>query len=74
MSMALPQLLQLPEATGYGLRQLILVAGLVIAANGLIMMTVAPVVTRISRTRDPKATLMIGALVVVAGYGLSQVC
>ncbi|MGW1679190.1 MFS transporter [Saccharopolyspora sp. NPDC002376] len=73
MSMALPQLLQLPEVTGYGLGQSILVAGLVMAPNGLIMMAMAPVAARISRTRSPKVTLMVGALVVAAGYGLSQV-
>ncbi|SDZ21287.1 Major Facilitator Superfamily protein [Saccharopolyspora shandongensis] len=73
MSLVVPQLLQLPVATGYGLGQSLLVAGLVMAPNGLIMMAMAPVSARISRTRGPKVTLMAGALVVAIGYGLSQV-
>ncbi|MGW5648613.1 MFS transporter [Saccharopolyspora sp. NPDC003752] len=73
MSLVVPQLLQLPAATGHGLGQSLLVAGLVMAPNGLIMMAMAPVSARISRTRGPKVTLMAGALVVAIGYGLSQV-
>ncbi|MEV0087127.1 MFS transporter [Saccharopolyspora sp. NPDC050642] len=73
MSLVVPQLLQLPVATGHGLGQSLLVAGLVMAPNGLIMMAMAPVSARISRTRGPKVTLMAGALVVAIGYGLSQV-
>ncbi|PSK99950.1 MFS transporter [Murinocardiopsis flavida] len=73
MSLVIPQLLQLPEATGYGFGQTILVAGLVMAPNGLVMMAMAPVSARISRTLGPKVTLMVGALVVAAGYGLSLV-
>ncbi|KAA5828305.1 MFS transporter [Saccharopolyspora hirsuta] len=72
-SLVIPQLLQLPEATGYGLGQSILAAGLVMAPNGLIMMAMSPVSARISRSRGPKVTLMVGALVVAAGYGLSLV-
>ncbi|MER5390281.1 MFS transporter [Saccharopolyspora sp. NPDC002686] len=70
-SLVIPQLLQLPEATGYGLGQSILAAGLVMAPNGLIMMAMAPVSARISQTRGPKVTLMVGALVVAVGYGSS---
>ncbi|OZM69962.1 MFS transporter [Amycolatopsis antarctica] len=73
MSLVIPQLLQLPAATGYGLGQTILVAGLVMAPNGLVMMAMAPISARISRTRGPKITLMTGALVVAIGYGLSLV-
>jgi MFS family permease len=73
MSLVLPQLLQLPEATGYGLGQGMLVVGLVMAPSGLVMMAMAPVSARISRTRGPKTTLMIGAVVVACGYGLNIV-
>ncbi|MER7013819.1 MFS transporter [Saccharopolyspora sp. NPDC000359] len=72
-SLVIPQLLQLPAATGYGLGQSILAAGLVMAPNGLIMMAMSPVSARISRARGPKVTLMVGALVVATGYGLSLV-
>ncbi|WP_258349033.1 MFS transporter [Saccharopolyspora gregorii] len=72
-SLVIPQLLRLPAATGYGLGQSILAAGLVMAPNGLVMMAMSPVSARISRERGPKVTLMAGALVVAAGYGLGLV-
>lgn len=68
MSLVLPQLLQLPKATGFGLGQSILVAGLVMAPSGLVMMTMAPISARITRANGPKITLMCGAVVVAAGY------
>ncbi|OUC98836.1 MFS transporter [Streptosporangium minutum] len=71
MSLVLPQLLQMPEATGYGLGQSMLAMGLVMAPSGLVMMAMAPLSARISKARGPKVTLMIGAVVVAAGYGLS---
>ncbi len=71
MSLVIPQLLQLPERTGYGLGQSLLSAGLVMAPSGLVMMALAPVSALVSRAKGPKVTLMIGALVVAAGYGLN---
>ncbi|MYS41002.1 MFS transporter [Streptomyces sp. SID5998] len=71
MSLVIPQLLQLPTQTGYGLGKSLLVSGLVMAPSGLVMMAVAPVSAAVSRTRGPKVTLMIGALIVAAGYGLN---
>ncbi|MFB7656308.1 MULTISPECIES: MFS transporter [unclassified Streptomyces] len=73
MSLVLPQLLQLPEATGYGLGRSLLTAGLVMAPSGLVMMAFAPVSAKVSKTRGPKVTLMIGALIVAGGYGLNIV-
>ncbi|WP_410667487.1 MFS transporter [Amycolatopsis sp. cmx-4-68] len=73
MSLVLPQLLQLPAATGYGLGRSMLVVGLVMAPSGLVMMTLAPVSARITATHGPKTTLMLGALVVAAGYALGVV-
>lgn len=68
MSLVLPQLLQLPRQTGYGLGQSMLIVGLVMAPSGFVMMAVAPVSARISATWGPKWSLMLGALVVAAGY------
>ncbi|MCH5676022.1 MFS transporter [Streptomyces gilvus] len=70
MSLVLPQLLQLPEATGYGLGKSLLTAGLVMAPSGLVMMAVAPVSAALSKAKGPKASLMLGSLIVAAGYGL----
>jgi MFS family permease len=73
MSLVLPQLLQLPEATGYGLGRSLLAAGLVMAPTGLVMMATAPLSALVSRARGPKTTLMLGAVIVAAGYGLNIV-
>ncbi|MER7687149.1 MFS transporter [Streptomyces sp. NPDC097610] len=73
MSLVIPQLLQLPAATGYGLGKSLLVSGLVLAPQGLVMMAVAPVSAKISRARGPKVTLMLGALTVAVGYALNTV-
>jgi MFS family permease len=73
MSLVLPTLLQLPRDTGYGLGQTMLVAGLTLGPSGLVMMAFAPLSARISRTRGPKVTLMLGAVVVAAGYALGVV-
>ena len=66
-SLVLPQLLQLPTVTGYGLGQSMLVTGLVLVPSGLVMMATAPVSARISRVHGPKVTLMCGAVVVALG-------
>lgn len=73
MSLVLPQLLQLPTVTGYGLGRSLLVTGLVLVPSGLVMMATAPVSARVSRARGPKVTLMVGAVVVAAGYALGTV-
>jgi MFS family permease len=68
-----PQLLVLPKATGYGLGQSMLAMGLWMAPGGLMMMFVSPFGGKLSAARGPKLTLIVGALVIAAGYGLSQV-
>ncbi|WNF00435.1 MFS transporter [Streptomyces luomodiensis] len=73
MSLLLPQLLQLPKATGYGLGRSMMTVGLVMAPSGLVMMAMAPLSARISKTAGPKVTLMLGATVVTVGYGLNIV-
>ncbi|MEU3344421.1 MFS transporter [Streptomyces sp. NPDC006700] len=69
VSLVLPQLLQLPTATGYGLGQSMVVAGLCVAPLGLTMMFTAPVYARLSARYGPKVTLIIGLLVIAVGYG-----
>ncbi|MBE8472210.1 MFS transporter [Streptomyces justiciae] len=73
MSLVLPQVLQLPEQTGYGLGKSLLAVGLILAPQGLVMMTMSAVSARITKAKGPKVTLMTGALVVAAGYSLSIV-
>ena len=67
-SIVVPQLLQLPEATGYGLGQSILAAGLWMAPGGLMMMVFAPVSSTLMPRIGAKRTLMIGAGVLGVGY------
>ncbi|WP_207943593.1 MFS transporter [Actinomadura sp. KC345] len=66
------QLLQLPEATGYGLGQSMLAAGLWMAPSGLTMMAVSPLGAKLSAATAPKVTLGVGSLVIAIGYGCSM--
>ncbi|MEU2677061.1 MFS transporter [Streptomyces sp. NPDC007107] len=68
-----PQLLQFPEATGYGLGQSMLAAGLWMAPGGLMMMLVSPLGGKLIDARGPKFTLISGVLVIAAAYGIGIV-
>jgi MFS family permease len=70
-SLVVPQLLQLPEATGYGLGESMLAMGLWMAPAGLMMMLISPVGAKLSAAKGPKVTLIVGALVIALGYGVS---
>lgn len=67
-----PQLLQFPEATGYGLGQSMLQAGLWMAPGGIMMMIVSPLGGKLTDARGPKFTLISGVLVIAAAYGLGM--
>jgi MFS family permease len=67
-SIVVPQLLELPSGTGYGLGQSILAAGLWMAPAGLMMLLFAPVSSNLMHRIGAKHTLMIGATVLGAGY------
>ncbi|MEV0375559.1 MFS transporter [Streptomyces sp. NPDC050636] len=69
ISLVLPQLLQLPTSTGYGLGQSMVVAGLCMAPLGVMMMLVAPLYARIAARRGPKISLLLGMLIIALGYG-----
>ncbi|MFB7532842.1 MFS transporter [Streptomyces sp. NPDC056178] len=69
MSLTLPQLLQSPEATGYGLGQSTLAAGLALAPGGLVMMALSPVSARITARHGARTALLIGVAVIGTGYG-----
>ncbi|EFL23263.1 membrane transporter [Streptomyces himastatinicus ATCC 53653] len=73
MSLILPQLLQLPEATGYGLGQSMVMAGLYFAPMGVAMMLVSPLSARINAARGPKVSLISGIIVIGATYGAGLV-
>ena len=67
-TLVLPQILQLPSVTGYGLGQSMVVAGLCVAPMGLAMMLVSSLSARISATRGPKVSLMAGLVVLAFAY------
>ncbi|GAA2122913.1 hypothetical protein GCM10009727_09260 [Actinomadura napierensis] len=69
--LVMPQLLQFPKATGYGLGQSMLAAGLWMAPGGVMMMLVSPLGGKLTNARGPKFTLISGVLVLAAGYGVS---
>ncbi|WP_051846672.1 MFS transporter [Streptomyces sp. NRRL F-5053] len=69
MSLTLPQLLQAPAATGYGLGRSMLEAGLALAPGGLVMMLLSPVSAAVTRRWGARTALLAGAVVIGAGYG-----
>ncbi|BBJ40983.1 hypothetical protein SSPO_037010 [Streptomyces antimycoticus] len=73
MSLILPQLLQLPKATGYGLGQSMVMAGLYFAPMGVAMMLVSPLSARINAAKGPKVSLVLGLIVIGATYGAGLV-
>ncbi|MCX4835591.1 MFS transporter [Streptomyces sp. NBC_00006] len=66
-----PQVLQFPEATGYGLGQSMLAAGLWMAPGGVMMMLISPLGGKLINARGPKTALISGALVIAVGYGVA---
>lgn len=72
-SLIIPQLLQLPAETGYGLGRSMLAMGLWMAPGGLMMMLVSPIGGKLSSKRGPKVTLFVGCLIIALGYGSSIV-
>ncbi|WP_246257218.1 MFS transporter [Amycolatopsis anabasis] len=68
MQLVPAQLLQLPTATGYGLGQSMVAAGLAVAPVGLLMMLVSPLGARLTAARGPKASLMAGLGVLTVAY------
>jgi MFS family permease len=67
-AIVVPQLLQLPKATGYGIGLTVLEAGLLMAPGGLMMLFFAPVSSRLIQNAGAKRTLIIGATVLGSGY------
>ncbi|TPW74259.1 MFS transporter [Schumannella soli] len=70
-NVVLPQLLELPRATGIGLGLTLTVAALILAPSGLAMMAMSPVAGRVERRWGPKPLLIIGAAVLALAYGLA---
>ncbi|GAB2862934.1 MFS transporter [Nocardioides pacificus] len=70
-SLILPQLLQIPEETGYGLGQSMLEMGLWMMPGGFAMMLISPLGAKLSHVRGPRVTLALGSFIVAVGYVLA---
>ncbi|MCG5216272.1 MFS transporter [Streptosporangium sp. KLBMP 9127] len=68
MSLIVPQLLQAPRSTGYGLGLSLLDAALCLAPGGLVMMLLSPVSARVSARWGPKTALVTGSAIIACGY------
>ena len=62
--LVIPQLMQLPEQTGYGLGQSMLQMALWLIPGGITMMIASTLGARLTARRGPKTTLVSGAAVV----------
>ncbi|WP_225825452.1 MFS transporter [Streptomyces naphthomycinicus] len=69
-SLVTAQLVQAPEATGYGLGLSIVATGLCLLPGGVTMLLFSPLSARISAARGPRVTLALGAAVIACGYAL----
>ncbi|HEY3870503.1 MAG TPA: MFS transporter [Actinocrinis sp.] len=67
-SLIAPQILELPRATGFGLGQSLISAGLWMLPTGLVMMALSPVTGKLIRRYGAKVPMFCGALVIAAGY------
>ncbi|SOE31722.1 MFS transporter [Streptomyces sp. OK228] len=68
MLFAFPQILQAPPATGYGLGQSLVRTGLAVAPNGVVALLLTPVATRLITRYGARLAMMLGAIVMAAGY------
>ncbi|NBE80934.1 MFS transporter [Micromonospora sp. NEAU-HG-1] len=71
-SLVIPQILQLPTRTGYGLGQSMVAMGLWMAPAGVFMMAFSPVGAKITARFGAKVTLALGGLTIAIGYGSAQ--
>lgn len=69
-SLVTAQLVQAPEASGYGLGLSIAQTGLCLLPGGISMLLFSPLSARISEVRGPRVTLALGAAVIAAGYAV----
>ncbi|MFF2041414.1 MFS transporter [Kitasatospora sp. NPDC058170] len=68
ISLVLPHVLQAPSSTGYGAGFSMVETGLLQSVAGVVMMAVALLSPAVSTRWGARATLVLGALVIAAGY------
>jgi MFS family permease len=68
---ALPTVLEAPMASGVGLGQPLILASLCLMPLGLVMFLLSPVAARLSNARGPRTSLILGGIVVTAGFTIA---
>jgi MFS family permease len=70
-SLVLPQLLQAPASTGYGLGQSMIRAGLCLAPAGVTQVVLSPLFGRVVRRYGARATMALGLATLTLGFGVA---
>src|SRR5699024_7129269 len=69
-SLLCTQIFMAPRSSGYGLGLTMVETGLMMAPSGIMMFLCSRLGARISATRGPRTSLLLGAVVLAVGYGL----
>ncbi len=68
-----PALLEAPASSGVGLGQTLIVSSLCLMPLGLVMFVMSPVAARLSATRGPRISLIVGGSVVACAFAIAIV-
>jgi MFS family permease len=72
-TLMLPQLLQAPEESGYGLGQTLIATGLCLMPAGIVQVLQSPLAGWLVRRFGPKATLAIGMAILAVSFAVALV-
>lgn len=70
---AFPTLLEAPTGTGVGLGQTLIISSLCLVPLGLVMFLLSPVAARLTNTRGPRTSLLLGISVITIGYAFAAI-
>jgi MFS family permease len=68
---ALPVLLEASTITGVGLGQTLIVSSLCLMPLGLVMFVMSPVAARLSNSRGPRTSLILGGLIITVAFAIA---
>lgn len=71
--LVIPQVLQIPSSAGFGFGLDLAVAGFALMPAGVAMLFVAPLGGRLTQRAGARPTLVLGLIIVAAGYGVYAV-
>ncbi|MET4780538.1 MFS transporter [Glaciihabitans sp. UYNi722] len=70
---SLPVLLEAPTVSGVGLGQTLIISSLCLMPLGLVMFFMSPVAARLSNTRGPRTSLILGGIIITIAFALAVV-